>query len=62
MPSNLISVVVYLVILGVILYLLELLPIDGMIKTIIRVVVILVILLWLLSLLLGVPIPSLRTP
>jgi len=50
----LISVVIALIIVGVCLWLLELLPIDTTIKTIIRGIIILVVVLWLLGLLLGI--------
>jgi hypothetical protein len=46
---TLIGLVIWLAIIGVCLYLINLLPIDGTIKTIIRVVVILFVLLWLLQ-------------
>lgn len=46
-----IAIIVALVIIGVALYLLELIPMDGTIKTIIKVVVILFAVLYVLSLL-----------
>jgi uncharacterized membrane protein len=46
---SLIAVIVYLIILGALLYCVGLLPIDGTIKTIIRVIVIIAVCLWLLS-------------
>ena len=45
----LISLIVALVIIGVLLYLMELIPMDATIKTIIRVLVLLFVLLWLLD-------------
>jgi hypothetical protein len=44
-----ISILVVLVILGVALYLVNLIPMDGNIRTIIRVVAILFVVLWLLQ-------------
>jgi hypothetical protein len=43
-----------LLIIGVVLYLIDLIPMDGTIKTIIRVVAIVAVIIWLLRLL-GVP-------
>ena len=45
----LISLIITLVIVGVVLYLINLIPMDATIKTIIRVLVILFVLLWLLN-------------
>ena len=45
----LISLIVTLVIIGVVLYLLQLIPMDGTIKQIIHVVIILCVILWLLQ-------------
>lgn len=45
----LLQLVVVLVVVGVCLYLLEMVPMDGTIKTIIRVVVILFVVLWVLQ-------------
>lgn len=42
----LVSLIITLVILGLILYLIELLPIDGAIKTIIRILVIVICILY----------------
>ena len=49
----LIDVVVSLVILGVLLYILTLIPMDETIKQVIRVIVILAILLWVISMFSG---------
>ncbi|MGH7182072.1 MAG: Thivi_2564 family membrane protein [Nitrospiraceae bacterium] len=46
---TLISLVVVLVVVGLLLWAVQQLPLDGTIKTIIRVVVIVVVCLWLLS-------------
>jgi hypothetical protein len=45
----LVSLIIVLVIVGVALYLVELLPMDATLKLIIRVLIILVLLLWLLQ-------------
>ena len=47
----LISILVALVVIGVILYLLNLIPMDGTIRTIIHVIVVLFVILWLLQML-----------
>ncbi len=46
----LISILIVILVIGLILYLIELLPIDGTMKLIARAIVILVLILWLLSL------------
>jgi hypothetical protein len=46
---TLISLIVYLVILGLILYVVGLLPIDATIKRVIQIVVIVAVLLWLIE-------------
>jgi hypothetical protein len=51
--ESLVSLVIALIIVGVCLYLIELLPMDATIKTIIRVIIILVVILWLLGMLVG---------
>ncbi len=56
---SLITLVIYLVVVGAILYIVSLLPIDGTIKKIINVVVVLVILLYVLQIFLG-DLPTLR--
>ena len=46
---SLVSLVLTLVFVGVLLYLLELVPMDGTIKTIIRIVVILFVIIWVIQ-------------
>jgi hypothetical protein len=46
---QLISVIVSLVVVGLVLYLIDLIPMDGTIKTIIRLIVIIAVVLWLLQ-------------
>lgn len=46
---SLISLLVVLVVVGLLLYLVNSLPMDGTIKTVIRVVVVLAVVLWLLE-------------
>ena len=43
------SLIIALVVVGLLLYLLNLLPIDGTIKTIIRVVVIVFLIIWVIQ-------------
>jgi hypothetical protein len=45
----LISVIVTLVVIGLVLYLIDLVPMDGTIKQIIRLIVILAVVIWLLQ-------------
>lgn len=45
----LISIIVTLIVVGLLLYLIGLIPMDGTIKQIIRVVVIVAVILWLLQ-------------
>ncbi len=45
----LISIIVTLIVVGLLLYLIGLIPMDGTIKQIIRVVVIIAVILWLLQ-------------
>lgn len=45
----LISIIVTLIVVGLLLYLIGLIPMDGTIKQIIRVVVILAVIVWLLQ-------------
>lgn len=45
----LISLIVWLIVIGVILYLINLIPMDATIKKIIQVIVIVVVLLWLVT-------------
>jgi hypothetical protein len=49
LTSGLISIIVTLIVVGILLYLIELIPMDGTIKQIIRVVVIILVILWLLQ-------------
>lgn len=44
----LISIIVTLIIVGLLLYLIGLIPMDGAIKQIIRIIVIILVILWLL--------------
>jgi hypothetical protein len=46
---SLIALIVYLVILGAVLYVVGILPIDATIKTVIRVIVLIAVALWLLQ-------------
>lgn len=46
---GLISIIVTLVVIGLVLYLIELIPMDGTIKQIIRVIVIIAVVVWLLQ-------------
>lgn len=43
-----ISIIVTLIVVGLLLYLVDLIPMDGAIKQIIRVIVIILVILWLL--------------
>ena len=45
----LISIIVTLVVIGLVLYLIDLIPMDGTIKQIIRVIVIIAVIVWLLQ-------------
>ena len=49
LTSGLISIIVYLVVVGLVLYLIELIPMDRTIKQIIRVIVIIAVVVWLLQ-------------
>jgi hypothetical protein len=49
LSSQLISIIVALVIVGLLLYLVGLIPMDGTIKQIIRVLVIIAVIVWLLQ-------------
>ena len=46
---GLISIIVTLVVIGLVLYLIDLIPMDGTIKQIIRVIVIIAVVIWLLQ-------------
>jgi hypothetical protein len=45
----LISVIVTLVVVGLVLYLIDLIPMDGTIKRIIHLIIVIVVILWLLQ-------------
>lgn len=49
LSSGLVSVVVALVVVGLVLYLIGLIPMDGTIKQIIKVVVLIAVIVWLLQ-------------
>jgi hypothetical protein len=49
LTSALISVIVTLIVVGLLLYLIGLIPMDGTIKQIIRVVVIIAVIIWVLQ-------------
>ena len=50
MPTPaIISIIVALVIVGLVLYLIDIIPMDGTIKQIIRVIVIIAVVVWLLQ-------------
>ena len=49
LTPGLISIIVTLVVIGLLLYLVELIPMDGTIKQIIRVIVIIAVVVWLLQ-------------
>jgi len=49
LTPTLISIIVTLIVVGLLLYLIGLIPMDGTIKQIIRVVVILAVIIWLLQ-------------
>lgn len=49
LTSGLISIIVALVVVGLVLYLIGMIPMDGTIKQIIRVVVIIAVIVWLLQ-------------
>ena len=46
--SGLIGVIISLVVVGLVLYLIDLIPMDGAIKQIIRLIIILAVIVWLL--------------
>lgn len=52
-PAGLLSLIIALIIIGVVLYLMTLIPMDETIKQIIRIVVIVAVLLWLISVFFG---------
>ena len=49
LTPGLIGIVVTLIVIGLLLYLVDLIPMDGAIKQIIRVVVIIAVVVWLLQ-------------
>lgn len=55
-----ISILIVILVIGLVLYLIELLPIDGTMKLIARAIVILVLILWLLSLIGLLPMGSVQ--
>lgn len=61
MEISLVGILVFLIVIGLILYVIQLLPIDAMIKRICYVVVLVFVLLWLLQMLGGIgPVIRLR--
>ena len=49
LSSGLISIIVSLIVIGLLLYLIDLIPMDGAIKQIIRIIVIIAVIVWLLQ-------------
>jgi len=49
LTPGLISIIVTLVVIGLLLYLVDLIPMDGTIKQIIRIIVIIAVVVWLLQ-------------
>jgi ABC-type multidrug transport system permease subunit len=49
LSSGLISIIVALVVVGLVLYLIDIIPMDGTIKQIIRLIIIIAVLIWLLQ-------------
>ena len=49
LTSGLISIIVTLVVIGLVLYLIDLIPMDGTIKQIIRLLIIILVVIWLLQ-------------
>jgi hypothetical protein len=49
LTSGLVGIIVTLVVIGLLLYLIDLIPMDGTIKQIIRVIVIIGVVIWLLQ-------------
>lgn len=47
--SGIIGVIVTLIVIGLVLYLIDLIPMDGAIKQIIRLIIILCVIVWLLN-------------
>jgi hypothetical protein len=49
LTPSIISIIVTLVVIGLVLYLIDLIPMDGTIKQIIRLIVIICVVIWLLQ-------------
>jgi hypothetical protein len=49
LSSGIISIIVSLVVVGLVLYLVDIIPMDGTIKQIIRVIIIVAVIIWLLQ-------------
>jgi uncharacterized membrane protein len=49
LTSGIISIIVTLVVIGLVLYLIDLIPMDGTIKQIIRLIIIICVVVWLLQ-------------
>jgi hypothetical protein len=49
LTPSIISIIVTLVVIGLVLYLIDLIPMDGTIKQIIRLIVIICVVVWLLQ-------------
>ena len=49
LTPGLISIIVTLVVIGLVLYLIDLIPMDGTIKQIIRLIIIIAVVVWLLE-------------
>jgi hypothetical protein len=47
--SGLVGIIITLVVVGLLLYLVELIPMDGAIKQIIRIIVVIAVVIWLLN-------------
>ena len=52
-PGFLVEIIILLIVIGLLLWLVNILPIDAQIKQIIKVIVVVVIVIWLLYLLVG---------
>jgi hypothetical protein len=49
LSSGIVSIIISLVVVGLLLYLIDIIPMDGTIKQIIRVIVIIAVIIWLLQ-------------
>ena len=49
LSSGIVSIIISLVVVGLLLYLIDIIPMDGTIKQIIRVIVIIAVVVWLLQ-------------